>query len=133
MTQHLEPGSYVWVCPIEDEAGHPHFAKGEFKPFVVRAADAAVAGRAAAPAADVVIRLTDYSFVVDSPLKAGTHTVRVENAGETRECTAMTLWCSSSRRGKRSRTFVARWIRSARGAPTSAMSRKRRWRAWSLL
>lgn len=80
-TQYLEPGSYVWVCPIEDAAGHPHFAKGEFKPFVVRATDAAVGGRTAAPKAGVVIRLTDYSFVLDSALKAGRHTVRVENAG----------------------------------------------------
>ena len=81
VTQYLEPGSYVWVCPIEDDTGHPHFAKGEFKPFVVRATDAVVADRAAAPEADVVIRLTDYSFQLDAPVKAGRHTVRVENAG----------------------------------------------------
>jgi hypothetical protein len=71
----------VWVCPIEDDGGHPHFAKGQFKPFTVRATDGVVAGRAAAPEADVVIRLTDYSFELDAPLKAGRHTVRVVNAG----------------------------------------------------
>lgn len=81
VTQYLEPGSYVWVCPIEDDAGHPHFAKGEFKPFVVRATDGVVTDRAAAPEGDVVIRLTDYSFELDAPLTAGQHTVRVENAG----------------------------------------------------
>lgn len=81
VTQYLEPGSYVWVCPIEDDVGHPHFAKGEFKPFVVRATDAVVTDRAAAPEADVAIRLTDYSFALDAPLRAGRHTVRVENAG----------------------------------------------------
>lgn len=81
VTQHLEPGNYVWVCPIEDDSGHPHFAKGEFKPFVVHAGEGVVADRAAAPEADVVIRLTDYSFEVGAPLRAGRHTVRVENAG----------------------------------------------------
>lgn len=81
VTQFLEPGNYVWVCPIEDDAGHPHFAKGEFKPFVVRATEAVGADRAAAPKADVAIRLTDYSFVLDAPLTAGRHTVRVINAG----------------------------------------------------
>jgi hypothetical protein len=81
VTQYLEPGSYVWVCPIEDETGHPHFAKGQFKPFVVRATDGVVADRGAAPEADVVIRLTDYSFELDAPLRAGRHTVRVENTG----------------------------------------------------
>lgn len=81
VTQYLEPGSYVWVCPIEDDNGHPHFAKGEFKPFVVRATDEVVTDRAAAPEADVVIRLTDYSYELGAPLRAGRHTVRVENAG----------------------------------------------------
>lgn len=81
VTQYLEPGSYVWVCPVEDDSGHPHFAKGEFKPFLVQATDGVVADRAAAPEADVVIRLTDYSFELGAPLRAGRHTVRVENAG----------------------------------------------------
>jgi hypothetical protein len=40
-----------------------------------------VADRSAAPKADVVIRLLDYSFAIDSPLVAGQHTIRVENAG----------------------------------------------------
>ena len=52
VTQYLEPGSYVWICPVEDNAGTPHFSKGEFKPFVVRAADGVVADRAAGPEAD---------------------------------------------------------------------------------
>ena len=51
VTQLLEPGSYVWICPVEDDSGTPHFAKGEFKPFVIRAADAGAGDRAAAGAA----------------------------------------------------------------------------------
>ena len=81
VTQYLEPGSYVWICPVEDESGNPHFGKGEVKPFVVGAADPIVADRGAAPKADVVIRLMDFSFAVDTPLTAGRHTIRVENSG----------------------------------------------------
>ncbi|HET9293176.1 MAG TPA: hypothetical protein VFO06_02715 [Gemmatimonadales bacterium] len=81
VTQYLEPGSYVWICPIEDDEGAPHFAKGEVRPFVVHAAGPIVANRAAAPEADMVVRLMDYSFALDTPLRAGRHTIRVENAG----------------------------------------------------
>jgi hypothetical protein len=81
VTQYLEPGSYVWICPVEDNNGTPHFAKGEFKPFVVRAADGVAADRDAGPEADMVIRLLDYSFALDSLVPAGRHTIRIENAG----------------------------------------------------
>ena len=80
VTQYLEPGSYVWICPVEDEKGNPHFGKGEFKRFVIRAADGGVDDRGAAPEASVVIRLTDFSFELDAP-PPGLHTVRVENTG----------------------------------------------------
>ena len=78
-TQYLEPGSYVWICPVEDDKGTPHFSKGEFKPFVV--SNQVVANRDARPKADMVIRLIDFSFALDTPLAAGRHTIRVENAG----------------------------------------------------
>jgi hypothetical protein len=81
VTQYLEPGPYVWICPVEDAEGTPHFAKGEFKPFVVAAAGPAGADRAAAPEADMVIRLEDYSFAMDSAVRAGRQVIRVENAG----------------------------------------------------
>jgi hypothetical protein len=82
VTQHLDAGSYVWVCPVEDGSGAPHFGKGEFKPFVVRAADSAGTGGAAAPVADATVRLLDFSFALDAPLPAGRHTIRVVNDGE---------------------------------------------------
>ena len=81
VTQYLEPGNYVWICPVEDSGGNPHFGKGEFKSFVVHAAGSAVVDRSAAPEAHMVVRLMDYSFALDSPLVAGRHTIRVENAG----------------------------------------------------
>lgn len=78
-TQYLEPGIYVWICPVEDDKGTPHFSRGEFKPFVV--SEQVVVGRDAGPKADIVIRLMDFSFALDTPLVAGRHTIRVENAG----------------------------------------------------
>ena len=81
VTQHLEAGSYVWICPVEDEAGNPHFGRGEFKPFVVAASENTMADSAARPEASTVIRLMDFSFALDSSVPAGRHIVRVENAG----------------------------------------------------
>ncbi len=82
VTQDLEPGSYVWICPVEDAGGTPHFSKGEFTTFVVRAASPDVAGQTAAPVASAGIRLMDFAFALEAPLKAGQHTIRVENAGK---------------------------------------------------
>ena len=81
VTQHLEPGRYVWICPVEDSKGNPDFSKGEVKAFVVRAASTDTAAQAAAPTATATIRLMDYSFAVETPLTAGQHTIRVTNAG----------------------------------------------------
>jgi hypothetical protein len=81
VTQYLEAGSYVWICPVEDSTGTPHFAKGEVRPFVVRAASPDAPGAAAAPAAGAVIRLVDHAFTIASPLRPGRQTIRVENAG----------------------------------------------------
>ena len=81
VTQELEPGSYVWICPVEDSLGNPHFAKGESKTFVVREAGTDPAGQAAPPTATATIRLTDFGFALDSAIAGGRHTLRVENAG----------------------------------------------------
>lgn len=81
VTQHLEPGSYVWICPVEDSGGNPHFGKGEFKAFVVRSASPDAVGPEAAPTATMSIRLMDYAFAIETPLTVGQHTIRVANAG----------------------------------------------------
>jgi hypothetical protein len=81
VTQYLEPGSYVWICPVEDNDGNPHFGKGESKPFVVVARDGGMADRVVRPEASIVVRLMEFSFELDSSVPAGRHTLRVENAG----------------------------------------------------
>ena len=90
VTQYLEPGRYVWICAVEDEKGIPHFSKGEHKPFVVGPATGRAADRNAAPAAGMVIRLADFSFALDVPVRAGHHTIRVENVGK--EPHDLVLW-----------------------------------------
>src|SRR6266704_3145933 len=79
-TQVVEPGSYVFVCWIPSLDGTPHVMKGMLHSLVVTASQAQ-APVAAAPAADVTIRLTDYDFQLSQPLTAGRHVVRVDNAG----------------------------------------------------
>lgn len=81
VTQFLEPGRYVWICPVEDGAGNPHFGVGEVKQFVVHASGPAAASQTAAPEASLEIRLLDHAFSLEGPLTAGRHTIRVENAG----------------------------------------------------
>ena len=76
-TQFLEPGNYVWICPIEDEKGNPHFGNGEQKAFVVHGS----AERTASPVATSQIHLLDFSFTVDSSLRSGAQRVRVVNDG----------------------------------------------------
>ena len=77
-TETLEPGSYVFVCWIPSLDGVPHVMKGMLHPLVVTAG---AIPAAAAPAADMTIKLTDYDFVLSQPLTAGKHVVRVENTG----------------------------------------------------
>jgi hypothetical protein len=78
-TTMLEPGQYVLVCYVPSPDGTPHIAKGMVRPFVVAGPAPAVA--AAEPQADVTVTLSDYAFAFSTPLTAGPHTIRVENAG----------------------------------------------------
>jgi hypothetical protein len=81
VTQYMEPGTYVLLCPVEDSAGTPHFAKGEFKTLVVGSSGSEALAHEATPSATAMIRLVDFGFEVDSQLRAGEHTIRVSNAG----------------------------------------------------
>lgn len=55
--------------------------KGEFKSFVVRSANTPQTSQAAAPKANMVVRLMDFSFALDTPVTPGHRTIRVGNAG----------------------------------------------------
>lgn len=80
VTQHLQPGSYAWICLRDAPDGVLHFTKGMARPLVVRPTDDTPARRIA-PEASVVIRMVDYAFILSTPLTAGRHTIRVENVG----------------------------------------------------
>lgn len=81
VTQYMDPGTYVLLCPVEDSAGHPHFGKGEFRTVVVRSPAEDSSARDPAPAATATIQLLDFGFAVDRQLRAGEHTIRVSNIG----------------------------------------------------
>jgi uncharacterized cupredoxin-like copper-binding protein/plastocyanin len=80
VTTNVTPGNYVIVCFIPSPDGKLHVAKGMFRRLVVVAAPQG-AGAAPEPTADVTVTLSDYAFTLSTPLTAGTHTIRVENAG----------------------------------------------------
>jgi uncharacterized cupredoxin-like copper-binding protein len=79
MTEVLGPGHYLVLCLIPGEDGQLHVLKGMLHPLVVTGT--APAPAPALPTADVTVKLSDYDFVFDKPLTAGTHVVRVDNAG----------------------------------------------------
>lgn len=73
----LTPGNYWLVCFLSGADGKPHFAKGMLKSFVVKPAGMAMA----MPAGDVTITTKDFAFEVTPAITAGTHTIRMVNAG----------------------------------------------------
>ena len=74
----LAPGRYAIICFIPTPGGVPHFAKGMLTEFEVTPASGGQAG----PNGDIAIRLTDYAFTLSTPMSAGSHRIRVENAGQ---------------------------------------------------
>jgi hypothetical protein len=74
----LVPGNYVMTCFFASPDGKPHFAKGMIRTLAVTPSSAPMASE---PVADVVITEKDYTFDISAPITAGTHTIRVENAG----------------------------------------------------
>jgi uncharacterized cupredoxin-like copper-binding protein len=79
-TATLAPGNYFIACFIAGPDGVMHVMKGMVRRLVV-APSVLTASAPAEPQADVVVTLSDYAFKVSTPLTAGTHTIRVENAG----------------------------------------------------
>jgi hypothetical protein len=76
----LAPGNYVLTCllPLPDGSG-THRMRGMFRELtVVKSAERPNA----LPAADVVVRMTDYAFEVPATLKTGRHQIRFQNDGQ---------------------------------------------------
>lgn len=72
----LTEGNWAAICVIPGPGG-PHFAQGMVHGFTV------VPNRAPAPApeAHIIATMTEYGYSFSAPLTAGTHTIRVDNAG----------------------------------------------------
>jgi hypothetical protein len=77
-TLDLEVGNYVVICVIPAKDGMPHIMKGMVRPLTVVANPNA----AMLPHPDIILTLNDYSFDFDKPIKAGKHTIRLENAAQ---------------------------------------------------
>lgn len=80
ITSNLAPGNYLIACFIPSPDGKWHVQKGMFRRMVVTPAPAG-ATAAAEPTSDITVTLSDYTFTTSAPLTAGTHMIRVENAG----------------------------------------------------
>ncbi|MGH7710325.1 MAG: hypothetical protein ACREOG_03525 [Gemmatimonadaceae bacterium] len=74
----LTPGNYVMVCLIPSMDGTVHVAKGMIRPLTVTPAT----GATVAPAIDLTITLSDYTFTTSPPITPGPHVIRVENNAE---------------------------------------------------
>ncbi|HVX41781.1 MAG TPA: hypothetical protein VHB25_19630 [Gemmatimonadaceae bacterium] len=77
-TINLETGNYAIICLVDIPDHVPHFAKGMIRPLTVVASKGP---GLAEPTPDVTVTLSDYKFDVQGALSAGTHTVKVQNAG----------------------------------------------------
>ncbi len=75
----LKPGYYVMLCPIPDAEGKPHFELGMIRPL--RVVDNQ-GPSAAAPAADLTVKATDFAFGEQSEVAAGQHVINFENSGQ---------------------------------------------------
>ena len=78
-TETLEAGNYALICFIPSSDGIPHVMKGMAKSLVVTPNTAAPA---AEPTPTSSVKLSDYKFDLDQPLKSGQNIVRVENTAD---------------------------------------------------
>jgi hypothetical protein len=76
LTEELTAGTYVMLCLIPSPDHMPHVMKGMMRGLTVVPATGAVA---AAPTADITVRMTDYAWDLPSTVAAGKHMIRVEN------------------------------------------------------
>jgi len=79
LTEELQPGNYAIICFIPGADHVPHAMKGMMRPLTVVPATGAIA---AAPVADITVKMTDYAWEVTPAITAGKHVIRIENSAE---------------------------------------------------
>jgi hypothetical protein len=108
-TVDLVAGNYVMICFVDVPNGVPHFAKGMVRPLTVTASTTA---SAPAPAADMIITLSDYQFGLSKPLTAGPHVLRVDTKpGQPHELVLVRL-----EPGKTQKDLLG-WMQKMQGPP----------------
>lgn len=76
LTQELQPGTYAITCFIDTPDHVLHIAKGMVKSLTILPNNST---SAAAPAADVTVKMSDYAWEISPNLTAGKHVIRLEN------------------------------------------------------
>lgn len=76
VTQNLAPGTYALLCFIPGADQVPHVAKGMSRELTVVPNTGATA---AAPSADITVKMTDYAWDIAPALTSGKHVIRLEN------------------------------------------------------
>jgi len=108
-TINLRPGRYAVLCVIPSGDGVPHLMKGMAKEIMVTGKGVA---KAEMPKADVHVRLHDYGFELDRPLRVGKQLVQVSVApGQPHEIALIKLMP-----GKTWQEFV-HWVEKPSGPP----------------
>ncbi|HEU5219290.1 MAG TPA: hypothetical protein VFU23_11555 [Gemmatimonadales bacterium] len=76
-TVDMPAGTYTIVCLIPGADGKLHMLKGMSHQITVTQGTST----AVMPTPDVTLKLSDYAFDLSTPLTAGHHVIRIENAG----------------------------------------------------
>ena len=77
VTQELLPGNYALICVVDIPDKVMHVMKGMSAMIVVRDAPMVAS---TPPTPDVTMTLADYQFGLSTPLTAGKHVIKVDNA-----------------------------------------------------
>lgn len=109
ITEELAPGNYALLCFIPSADGVPHVMKGMMKSLTVVPATGAAA---AAPAADITVKMTDYAWDISPALSAGKHVIKLENAAEQ----SHEMFIAQLAPGK-TVADLAKWVEEQKGPP----------------
>ena len=109
VTQDLAPGNYVLICFIPSADKVPHAMKGMMKALTIVPATSA---NAAAPTADITVKMTDYAWTVTPELTAGAHVLKIENeAAQAHELFILQLAPGNTV------ADLAKWVGEMKGPP----------------